>query len=157
MAKILHVFALVFAAMPAIGQSLEIATCRNPSGMVYRHFSGNNDKKDSGWGEDKISSGLISLTKDKTGKFDMLYVDVRKKPISMTQDGAKVIPLNSGPEEISLLVHYDAATTEIYSFFREKDGKSKYSVLTSRIGPSTISAKSSVMVGDCDPIAFDRM
>lgn len=155
--KISGLLVLIFVAMPAIGQSINIATCRNPSGTAYRHFSGLNDKKDSGWSDEKISNGLISLTKDATGKFDLLYVDVRKTPISMIQDGAKVILLRTGPAEISLLVHYDGATSEIYSFFREKDGKNKYTVLTSRIGPAAIAAKSSVMIGDCDPIAFDRM
>ena len=155
--KISGFLVLTLSAMPAIGQSIDIATCRNPSGTAYRHFSGNSDKKDSGWSDDKISNGVVSLTKDATGKFDILYIDFRKKPISVIQDGAKVIPLRSGPTEISLLVQYDGATTELYSFFREKDGKSKYTVLTSRIGPAAISAKSGVMVGDCDPIAFDRM
>ena len=155
--KISGLLALSFAVTPAIGQSIDIATCRNPSGTAYRHFSGSNDKNDSGWSDDKITNGVVSLTKDATGKFDILYIDFRKKPISVIQDGAKVIPLRSGPTEISLLVHYDGSATELYSFFREKDGKNKYSVLTSRLGPAAISAKSGVMVGDCDPIAFDQL
>ena len=149
--------ALIFVAVPAMGESIEITTCRNPSGTAYRHFSGNNDAKASGWSEEKISNSVVSLTKDTAGKFDLLYVDFRKKPISMTQEGAKVIPLRSGPDAVSFLVHYDGSTTEVYSFFQEKDGKSRYTVFTSRIGPLAISAKSSIMVGDCNPIAFDRM
>lgn len=156
MIKSLSFVVLICLAAPVLGQSIDIATCRNPSGTTYRHYSGNNDKNASGWSEERISNGLISLTKDAAGKFDLLFVDTRKKPISMIQEGAKIVLLRTGPAEISLLVHYEGATTEIYSFFREKDGRSRYSVLTSRLGPSAISAKSSVMVGDCDPIFFDQ-
>ena len=87
----------------------------------------------------------------------MLFVDARNKPISMIQDGAKVILLRRADDAISLMAHYEGATTEIYSFFREKDGKNRYTVMTSRIGPLALSQKSGVMLGDCGPIQFDRI
>ena len=69
-----------------------------------------------------------------------------------------MILLRGGPGEISLLVHYaEGSATEIYSFFKEKDGKSKYTVVTSRTGPRAFSAKTSVMVGECSVIRFDLL
>ena len=141
----------------AIAQSQELATCRNPTGKAYRHFSGVQDKAGSGWDDERIRNGVVTLVQASDGQFDMLFVDARNKPISMMQDGAKVVLLRRSADAVSLLAHYEGATTEIYSFFREKDGKSRYTVLTSRIGPLAISQKSSVMVGDCDPILFDRI
>ena len=144
-------------SIAAIAQSQELATCRNPTGKAYRHFSDAQDKADSGWHDERISIGVVTLVQASDGSFDMLYVDVRNKPISMMQDGAKVVLLRRSADAISLLAHYEGATTEIYSFFREKDGKSRYTVMTSRVGSLAISQKSSVMVGDCDPILFYRI
>ena len=149
---------VILAAVASFGvaaQSTDIAICRDPSGKAFRHFSGPQDKAGAGWSDEKISGGVVTLVQGKDGDFDMLYVDVRKKPISMIQDGARIIKLRSGPSELSLLAHYSGSTSEIYSFFREKDGKSRYTVLTSRIGAETFAPKSSVMVGDCEPIRFD--
>ena len=143
------------ASSTVAAQSTDIATCRDPSGKAFRHFSGPQEKATAGWSDERIGGGVVTLAQGKDGDFDMLYVDVRKKPISMSQDGAKIIKLRSGPTELSLLAHYPGSTSEIYSFFREKDGKSRYTVLTSRVGPETFAPKSSVMVGDCEPIRFD--
>lgn len=152
--------ALVFAAVVQIGglaHAQEITTCRSPSGKAFRHFTGVQEKASAGWSDEKISKGVVTLVRGGDGKLDMLYLDIRNKPISMTQDGAKVLTLRNAQDELSLLVHYEGSTTEIYSFFREKDGRNRYTVLTSRIGPKTFAPKSSVMVGDCDPIRFDLL
>lgn len=140
----------------ALAQSHEITTCRSPMGKGFRHFTGPQDKASSGWSDEKISNGIVTLVQGTDGNFDMLYVDSRKKPISMIQDGAKIMTLRSATGELALLVHYEGATTEIYSFFTEKDGKFRYTVLTSRIGQGTFAPKSSLMVGDCDPFIFER-
>ena len=92
-----------------------------------------------------------------TGALDVLFVDARNNRISMTHDGAKLVLLRSSNRSISVLAHYPGATTEIYSFFQEKDGRNRYSVLTSRTGPQAAVEKSSVMVGLCDPIKFDLL
>ncbi len=87
----------------------------------------------------------------------MLYVDVRNKPISMSQDGAKVVVLRFGPNELTLLAHYEeGSTSEIYSFFREKGREEPvHGHDQSRVGPRAVFPKSSLMVGDYDPIRFD--
>ncbi len=143
------------AAAGVLAQSQDLATCRNPTGKAFRHFSGAQSQEDAGWSDERISNGAITITQAADGHFDLLYVDGRNKPISMTQEGAKVVVLRSGPNELLLLSHYEATTTELYSFFREKDGKNRYTVMTSRTGPRAVLPKSSLMVGDCDPIRFD--
>jgi hypothetical protein len=146
---------LLFWSSLVCAQTTDIATCRNPSGKAFRHFSGAQEKNGSGWSDERISNGVITLVKTADGSFDMLYVDVRNKPISVTQDGAKVVLLRISDTDLSLLAHYQGATTEIYTFFKERDGKNRYSVMTSRTGPNAFAPKSSLMVGDCDNIRFD--
>lgn len=147
----------VLASTGAYSQQADIATCRSPAGKVYRHFNGILEKADAGWSDDKISGGVLTLVRTSNGTLDMLFIDARNKPISMTQDGAKLVLLRSSDRSISVLAHYPGATTEIYSFFQEKDGRNRYSVLTSRTGPQAALEKSSVMVGLCDPIKFDQL
>lgn len=155
MFKVVFALALSCLVTTLLAQSTDLATCRSPAGKAFRHFTGPQDKNGAGWSDEQIRNGVLTLVQGQDGKFDMLYVDIRSKPISMTQDGAKVIFLRSSPYDISLLTHYDGSTTEIYTFFKEKDGKHRYTVLTSRSGTQTFGPKSSVMVGDCDPIRFD--
>jgi hypothetical protein len=155
--KAICALSALLATAGAHSQQADIAACRSPAGKVYRHFSGTAEKADAGWSDDKISEGVLTLVRTPTGTLDMLFIDVRNKPISMTQDGAKLVLLRSSDRSISILVHYPGATTEIYSFFQEKDGRNRYSVLTSRTGPQAAVEKSSVMVGLCDPIRFDLL
>jgi hypothetical protein len=149
--------AMLVVAGGASAQSEEITTCRNPSGRAYYHFNGQVGKADSGWTDDKISNGVVTLMRAADGTLDMLFIDVRGKPVSMTQDGAVVRVLRLAPDQITLLAYYEGATTEIYSFFREKDGTSRYTVLTNKTGEGAIVPKSGVMVGTCDPIRFDAL
>lgn len=148
---------LSLTTLVASSQQADIATCRNPAGKAYRHLNGLVDKRDAGWVDENISNGVLTLVLSANGSMDMLFIDARNKPISMTQDGAKIIVLRSTDKSVSLLAHYPGTTTEIYSFFLEKDGKNKYSVLTSRTGPQAIVETSRVMVGQCDPIRFDLL
>ena len=141
----------------ANGHAQEITTCRNPVGKAFYHFNGMNDKSGSGWIDDGIKNGVTTLVRTNDGSPDILYVDIRGKPISMTQEGAAVRVLRFDEDQITIIVVYEGATTEIYSFFREKDGKSRFTVLTNKTGKAAAFPKSSVMVGDCDPIRFDLL
>lgn len=144
---------LAATVMTAHGQ--EVATCREPAGRAYYHFTGLTKKSDAGWTDDKISNGVITLTKN-GNDVDILYLDVRRKPISSTQDGAKVVLLRADRTGIAVLVHYPGgAVTEIYSFFQESDGRSRFTLLQSKVGDAALVPKSSVMAGTCDAIRFD--
>lgn len=56
---------------------------------------------------------------------------------------------------MSVLVHYPASSTEIYSFFKERSGAHKFTLLQSRNGDATAVPKSALLVGLCEPIRFD--
>lgn len=143
------------AAAGAYG--VEITTCRNPTGRAFYHYAGLMDKQSAGWADDKISDGSTTLTQLEDGSFDVLYVDSRKKPISTTQDGGLVRVLRRSPTTLTLIVLYPNVTTEIYSFFQEKDGRNRFTQMQNKTGDGAPIPKSGVMVGDCDPIRFDLM
>lgn len=66
-------------------------------------------------------------------------------------------PLRKGTSSISVLVFYPSSSTEIYTFFTEKDGSHKVALLQSRNGDGSIVPKSTLLVGPCEPIRFDLM
>lgn len=131
----------------------ELASCREPAGRAYFHFGGLLKKSDSGWQDDKITGGAFTLTQS-GDSFDLLFVDWRKKPISSAQSGALVRVLRRGPGFMTLLVYYPDAATEIYSFFKEKDGSHRFALLQEKHSEDTPVPKSSLMVGACDPFQF---
>ena len=85
--------------------------------------------------------------------FDIIFIDSTERNHSTVQDGAKVFPLRRNETEAAFLVHFhDSGESQIFSFFKEKSGEARFSILASKGGPSIY--KSSVMVGDCTPIDF---
>lgn len=139
----------------SLSHGADPAECRAPAGKTYFHESGLTDKKSAGWTDDKISNAVFTLTQAVDGTLDVLYVDVRGKPISSTQDGAVVRLLRSGSTGMSVLVHYPASSTEIYTFFKERSGAHKFTLLQSRNGDAAAVPKSALLVGLCEPIRFD--
>lgn len=137
--------------------SVELATCKSLSGRAYYHRAGLISKTESGWTDDKIGNGVFTLSQSDDGTLDVLYVDIRGKPISSTQDGALVRPIRRGTASISVLVFYPSNSTEIYTFFAEKDGSQKVSLLQSKSGDAAMVPKSALLVGSCEPIRFDLM
>lgn len=136
----------------AFGQ--EVTTCRAPAGKVFYHYAGAVAKDQAGWSDDKISKGVFSLTKVGKDAFDVLFIDGFGKPISSTQDGGVVRLLRRSADSITVLVYYPKGTTEIYSFFKEKDGRNRFSLLQNRTGDEVTYPKSSLLVGDCDAISI---
>lgn len=132
----------------------DIASCSNPIGKGYYPDIGLVTGKDSGWNEEKITGGITKLTKLADGKYDILFVDVRKDIISARQDGGEVMLLNRGKSAVSVLVVYPGTTAEVYTFLKTNSGKLEYIHTLSRAGDSVLITKASVMRGDCDYINF---
>lgn len=133
-----------------------IATCSKPKGHAY--FVSNNlvGKKDSGWDEDKISDGVFSLQSTPSG-YDISFIDIRKQITSSIADGAKIILLSRAANDAIFLVHYaDTGTSEIYKFFKDTEGKSRFSVSAVRSNAAPIT-KMSLMVGECESIDFQSI
>lgn len=151
-----------FAVLGGLGLAIlqsasaqEIANCRNPQGPSYFHFSGMTAKADSGWSTDKISGGRISLIRAGE-QVDVFFTDVRGKPFSSIADGGKVVLLRSGAESATVLVAYPKST-EIYTFFREKDGGGKFTMFQTKTSDTTPVGKSALLLGDCDAFNFDAL
>jgi hypothetical protein len=137
-------------------QTQEIVTCRDPAGKAYWHFDGLAEKARSGWADDKLSGGSFTLVQLESKEFDLLYVDTRRKPISSLQDGAIIRPMRASPSAVQILIYYPTgSTTEIYTFFREKDGTSRFTLMTGRVGGDAPFPKSSLLVGTCDALRMD--
>ena len=110
-------------------------------------------KEDSDWKIDTVPKGAFTLRKQGRDDFDIIFIDSTERNHSTVQDGAKVFPLRRNETEAAFLVHFhDSGESQIFSFFKEKSGEARFSILASKGGPSIY--KSSVMVGDCTPIDF---
>jgi len=55
------------------------------------------------------------------------------------------------------LVFYPSNSTEIYTFFLEKDGATKFTMMQSRSGDGVPFPKNSLLVGLCDQIRFELL
>ena len=153
--SMLLAIATVLAAPAAMSQPVnanEIASCSNPQGQAFFPFRNDNPKNSSGWQKDGIAGGRVTQAKAGGDKLDILYVDSRKRMMSVVRDGGKILPIRATESEISVLAVSDDQT-EIYTFWKGKDGKLEFSMLQSRGGQS-LNPKSSVMVGSCDFIIF---
>lgn len=149
---------VVFLIFSSNSYSVDIAQCSNPSGKAYYPEIGLTNKSNSGWdNNEKITSGLTKLVKTDKGTFDILFVDVRKRIISTTEDGGQIFKLNRGKDLISFLVVYPQGTAEILTFLINKSGKAEYIDVLSRGGDGVLITKGSVMRGDCDYINFKNI
>lgn len=149
---------VVFLIFSSNSYSVDIAQCSNPSGRAYYPEIGLVNKSNSGWdNNEKITSGLTKLIKTDKDKFDIIFVDARKKIISTVEDGGQILKLNRGKDLISFLVIYPQGTVEILTFLINKSGKAEYMDVLSRGGDGVFITKGSVMRGDCDYINFKNI
>jgi hypothetical protein len=134
-----------------------IASCGPTSGYSNYHYSALIGKKDSGFSKDKISSGLTTLQKNANGEYDILMVDTRKKIISLVQDGGKIVLLRSGESDATFLHFYPGMVVELYTFWRDSEGRNHYDLIQSKGGDAMPIHKSSVLTGDCESIDFSKI
>ncbi len=133
----------------------DIANCESLDGYAYYLNYGLVPSNESGMADDYISKGKTSLkllNKEKN-EFDILYYDALGSITSSKQDGASILPLLVSPSSISLIVYWPSQTIEVYSFWREDNGKTKYSLQQSKMGDVPI-RKVNLMVGDCSYLSF---
>jgi hypothetical protein len=131
-----------------------ITSCQNPEGYSYHHFYGPVPKVSSGFTKDKITGGIVTLQKVGDKKYDILFVDVYKKIISAVGDGGSVTLLRRGKTDVTFVHAYPGKVIELYTFWLDTDGQSKYDLVQSKGGDSMQIHKSSIMIGTCGPIDF---
>jgi hypothetical protein len=132
-----------------------IAHGESPQGKSYFAYTGLVSENGSGWLDNGISNGVFEVAVS-NGDLDIRYVDAAKRIKSSLADGGKVTVLNRGENEISVLVHYPKNGIEVYSFYVDKEGKNKFILTQVRAGENVPIAQSSIFVGSCDFIYFDK-
>ena len=133
----------------------DIAVCHSPVGKAYYAFDGIVPQNKAGWKDDAVTGGKYTLSRQ--GKdFDLLYVDATKRVASTRESGGIVQLMRVGQSNFSVLVYYSNSTIEIYSFIKEKSGKETIHIMQSKGGDTPLQ-KSSVMVGKCEFINFEKL
>jgi hypothetical protein len=129
----------------------DVATCRAPSGWGYYFPPGAS----TGWQQDRISDGVFSLVRTRDD-YDIVYVDVTKRPVSSKNDGALVRLVGRTSSTLTVLVYYpDTGNLETYGFLKGEDGKHRFTLSQTRL--NAMFPKASLMTGECDPIRFEAL
>lgn len=140
------------ALISGFAMAQNIASCGPSTGYAFYHYSKIVQKKDSGFDKDKISNGMLTLQRNANGDFDIQIVDTRKRIFSLVQDGGKVMLLRAGESDVTFLHFYPGMAIELYTFWRDSDGKYHYDLIQSKGGDAVPIHKSAVLTGDCDAI-----
>ena len=92
-----------------------IASCGGSAGKVYFVEGGAVSKEQSGFQNDKVSDGTISLTFENE-ELDVVYGDATGELYSSSKNGALVTPVSITEENIHVLVLYPGVSAETYMF-----------------------------------------
>lgn len=145
------VVAITLISAPVFAQ--DVARCSDSKGQAFYPFSGLIPKDKSGWREDGISKGRITVKRLANNEFDLIFSDAQRPDVSSRADGGIVLMARAATQDFSLVIVYPGSTTEIYSFWRANDGRLQYSHLQNKAGIAPI-PKSSALVGQCEFINF---
>ena len=132
--------------------SKDIASCSGLQGYSYYMDYGIVPKKETGWSKDGMDNFELKVTKDVNGDYDILFKDVIGYT-SSKKDGAIIIPSIKTNDSLSLISSYPNQNTEIYSFWRNKNGELKYSLAQIKNGTPMI-RKNTLFVGNCSSVIF---
>lgn len=149
---------LIFLTFSSISFAVDIASCSNPVGKAYYPEIGLVTKQKSGWLQDeKITNGIVKLSKTAEGKYDIVFVDALERTVSSVEDGGTVFMLNRGENVVSFMVIYSGITAEIFTFLKTTSGVLEYIHVLSRAGDKARITKASIMRGDCAFIEFNKL
>ncbi|MFN3522011.1 MAG: hypothetical protein ACK4YQ_07160 [Phenylobacterium sp.] len=140
----LGLLAAAIAASPSSAKTLAI--CGAVSGHAYFVAKDLVSPEESGWDEDRISIGRITLSRADNGDLDVAYVDATGDVFSSRSEGAAIVAGRMTTDEAAVLVAYPGQTMEIYQFVRNDAGEAQVLLLQSKGSPI---AKASVLVGSC--------
>ncbi len=147
----MKLLATVFAlsALVSATSAQTIATCQDPDGYSYYHYSGVVPKGSSGFTQDKITGGRVSLQKLGAQKYDIVFSDAASQAKSTVADGGEVILLRKGRNDATFGNFYPGGVIEIYTFWVDADGQKKYDLVQSKGGNVNPIHKISILVGMC--------
>jgi hypothetical protein len=149
---------LICFTFSSISFAVDIASCSNPIGKAYYPEIGLVTKEKSGWEQnEKITNGIVKLSKTAKEEYDILFVDSTKQITSSVEDGGSVLMLNRGKNVVSFMVIYPGTAAEIFTFLKNSSGGLEYIHVTSRAGDAVMITKASIMRGDCAFIEFSKV
>ncbi len=146
---------LFFLVVSVIGQAQDIAVCHSPKGRAYFANLRIVPANKSGWKDDAIDGGRITLTRQEKD-LDVLFTDANKRVASSKNSGATVSLMRISADNFTILVYYPNDTIELYSFMRETSGALSAHAIQSTGGVSLVH-KSSIMIYKCDLIDFQSL
>lgn len=151
-----HLFCLIAGfgmwALPNFGAAQVVANCGQLEGYSHYPYRPPVPKNQSGFQKDRITGGVTTLQKLPNGEYDILIVDARKQLISYKQDGGKILLLRRGRSDSTFLINFPGMVIELYTFYRDSDGVSRFDVMSSKGGDRMPIHKSSVMTGQCSEL-----
>ena len=150
----LFIFVLILTK-PVFADEDIIAHFKSPQGKSYYAYTGLVSKKDAGWKDESIKEGITEIIVN-NGNLDVRYVDATKRIMSASEDGGQVKIFGKGINTVSILVYYPRHTIEVYNFYTDNDGNIKYIFTQTRSGEDLPIIKSSIYVGSCDFVYFDK-
>jgi hypothetical protein len=139
---------LLFFLMPEIALAEFISiNCSASSGYAYYFEGGFVGKKNSGFTEDRIFSGQISLTFDtEKQEGDILTKDATGALKSASSQGGMVIVIPASNKGLNWFAVYADGTLEIYSYNFQSNKVASY---RNTVGNSQV-AKNSLMIASCN-------
>ena len=140
----LIVFGALLTAQGVSAEGLSIS-CGASKGYAYYFEGGVVDRANSGFSEDAISEGKISLTLNEKGEGDVLTIDATGGIKSATSQGANVLVLPTEGSGVNWLVMYGDGTLEVYSY---NGNTNKVASYRNTVGNALV-AKNSLFISDC--------
>ena len=145
------IFFLFIFTTPLVAQN--IAICGDTSGYSYYPYHGLVKQGDSGMTSDAITGGKVTVKKLSQDEYDVLFAGSDGSIVSSKQDGGSVFLVLSNSSAFVFAIIYPGENAEYYSFWKEEDGKLKYSIQQARLG-SPLIRKINLMIGSCTYIDF---
>lgn len=142
-------------ALPNFGAAQVVAKCGQLEGYSHYPYRPPVPKSQSGFQKDRVTGGLTTLQKLPNGEYDILIVDARKQVISYRQDGGRILLLRRGRTDSTFLVVFAEMAIELYTFYWDADGISRFDLMTSKGGDRITMHKSSLMTGQCSELNLD--
>jgi len=121
-------------------------SCGDSSGYAYYFEGGLVEKSKSGFVQDGITGGRISLTLNDKNEGDILTLDATGVLKSATSQGGTIITIPAGDNSMNWLAMYGDGTLEVYSYNGNSNTVASY---RNTVGNATI-AKNSIFVSTCN-------
>jgi len=119
-------------------------TCGDSSGYSYYFEGGAVDRKSSGFTEDGITGGKITLTLDDEGKGEVLHLDATQKIKSVKSEGGQLFVM-AGDSHVNWFASYPDGTITLESLHLDSMKLASYR----NTAGNKLVAKNSLMTSDC--------